>query len=534
MERYGWQHGQSGILGDRECADVPLTVRDLVSLADLDLRLWSPRAEADPEQLERAITWVHVSELRDPTPFLSGGELLLTTGLAFDRPDVAVQDARDYVRRLADAAVVGLGFGTGLSHAQIPSEIIEAGRELGLPIVEVPRGTPFIAISRAVSNALAADEYASVTRTFTAQQALTKAAMADAGPQRVVRLLARQLDAWVALVDRSGTVIAGDPESPQARIKALASEIATLVGHRGPVSSGFPLGADIVSMQSVGADSRGRAFLAVGRTTALTADDRHLVNAAVMLLTLRLEQPAGLEEGLEQLRSVLVQLMLSGQSRQARSIADRVDAPLPDAPFCVLAVTGNYDLARAVDEELPATAGRHLTAVVDGTVLIVVGAGAAAEAAVLVSRIGPGSAVGISEPRNDAEFESAHRQALQAADFGRRHRRGVTSFEEIAMPGISALILAGEGAAFADSLLRPLIEHDLTGRGDLVNSLCTWLSHHGQWEPSATALGVHRHTLRQRISAAGELLGRDLDAPGVRAEVWLALELLGRSPAVRR
>ena len=61
---------------------MPLTLRHLVSTPDLDLRL----VTADMT-LDRAITWVHVSELDDPTPFLSGGELLLTTGIGFDRSD---------------------------------------------------------------------------------------------------------------------------------------------------------------------------------------------------------------------------------------------------------------------------------------------------------------------------------------------------------------------------------------------------------------------------------------------------------------
>ena len=58
---------------------MPLTIRDLVSTPELGLRLL-----AHGPAVDRAITWVHVSELRDPTPFLSGGELLLTTGLTFD------------------------------------------------------------------------------------------------------------------------------------------------------------------------------------------------------------------------------------------------------------------------------------------------------------------------------------------------------------------------------------------------------------------------------------------------------------------
>ena len=55
---------------------MPLTLRDLVSTPELGLRLL-----AEGPDVDRPVTWVHVSELRDPTPFLSGGELLLTTGL---------------------------------------------------------------------------------------------------------------------------------------------------------------------------------------------------------------------------------------------------------------------------------------------------------------------------------------------------------------------------------------------------------------------------------------------------------------------
>jgi purine catabolism regulator len=45
--------------------------------------------------LDAPVRWVHISELPDPTPWLSGGELLLMTG---DR----IGDGAGYVERLAD------------------------------------------------------------------------------------------------------------------------------------------------------------------------------------------------------------------------------------------------------------------------------------------------------------------------------------------------------------------------------------------------------------------------------------------------
>ena len=36
------------------------------------------------DALDRPVRWVAVSELEDPTPFLEGGELVLTTGMRLD------------------------------------------------------------------------------------------------------------------------------------------------------------------------------------------------------------------------------------------------------------------------------------------------------------------------------------------------------------------------------------------------------------------------------------------------------------------
>ena len=97
------------------------------------------------------------------------------------------------------------------------------------------------------------------------------------------------------------------------------------------------------------------------------------------------------------------------------------------------------------------------------------------------------------------------------------------AFADLAARGLTALLDPDGTRAFADSLLGPLVAADRAGAGDLVESLRVWLAHHGQWEPAAAALGVHRHTLRKRVRRVQDLLGRDLDEPGTRAELWVAL-----------
>ena len=72
-------------------------------------------------------------------------------------------------------------------------------------------------------------------------------------------------------------------------------------------------------------------------------------------------------------------------------------------------------------------------------------------------------------------------------------------------------------------LLAPLLTPE---GGVLLESARIWLRCNGAWEPAARELGVHRHTLRNRMTAVERALGVDLDDVDARTELWLALSLL--------
>lgn len=132
--------------------------------------------------------------------------------------------------------------------------------------------------------------------------------------------------------------------------------------------------------------------------------------------------------------------------------------------------------------------------------------------------------IGQSAPAGTIAAASAYRQAEQALSVARRRGRVLVEHEELATGSVVPLLADDAVRAFADGMLRPLHEHDATGRGDLVASLRAWLAHHGQWDAAAADLGVHRHTLRYRMRRVEEILGRSLDDPDVRMELWLALK----------
>ena len=134
------------------------TLGALLSRADLGLTL-DEGDHLEPGALAREVRWVHSSDLADPTPFLSEGLVLLTTGTQFeDAPDDA-GSARAYVRRLAGRGVVGLGFGTEVVRAGIPPALVDACRAERMPLFAVPYRTPFIAVARANAEAIAAQAY---------------------------------------------------------------------------------------------------------------------------------------------------------------------------------------------------------------------------------------------------------------------------------------------------------------------------------------------------------------------------------------
>jgi purine catabolism regulator len=130
-----------------------LTVESLIEELGLTLA-------AGQESAQAHVRWVHSTELPDPTPWLKGGELLLTTGIQLDRPTVQ----RALVNRLADHEIAGLGFGTGFAHKRLPAALVTAARKRRFPLFEVPYELPFIAITERAFAQLVNERYEMLQR----------------------------------------------------------------------------------------------------------------------------------------------------------------------------------------------------------------------------------------------------------------------------------------------------------------------------------------------------------------------------------
>src|SRR3954462_4229494 len=209
-----------------------LTVQGLVEEMGLDLVAGRDGAGAP-------IRWVHASELPDPTPWLSGGELILTTGMQLDTPDAQ----RGLVDRLASHHVAGLGFGTGFDHDAIPAALLEEARAQSFPVFEVPYALPFIAITEKAFAALVNEQYEVLQRSIAVHRRLERLLLEERGLDELVRAIAATIGGAVVVLDPRGKALASrafQRELSEEAVEAIRAELLERARSRGKAAPFVP------------------------------------------------------------------------------------------------------------------------------------------------------------------------------------------------------------------------------------------------------------------------------------------------------
>ncbi|MFN4001402.1 PucR family transcriptional regulator ligand-binding domain-containing protein [Microcella sp.] len=244
---------------------MPVTLDAVLARRELQLRLvW-----ADDAARARSWGWVHSSDLADPTPFLSPGDALLTTGTQWASDD----DIAPWVARLADAGVPAVGFGTEVIRDGTPDALAEACAAHGLALLEVPYRTPFIAVARAVADLDAHERYARVRWTLETQRAIAVAALRPTGLAAVVAELARRIGAEAGIVGASGDVLGSTPPTT-----VLDEALGMLRAGRRAART-----VDDWSLQTVGAATALTGVLVIGPGSSHDDAERAVVTSVVAL-----------------------------------------------------------------------------------------------------------------------------------------------------------------------------------------------------------------------------------------------------------
>jgi len=529
-----------------------ITVQDILEIPELDLKLL-----AGGKSTSNPVRWVHISEVPDPTKWLKGGELLLTTGYSFVG-DEAAQVSQ--IKRLIDHNISGLGFGTGFSYDKVPPALIRVAEEYEFPLFEVPYHVPFIAITEAVASKIVNEQYSLLQRSLAVHEKLTKIVLEEKGLEAILSTLSALVGCSAVLFDFHGVVLCEAAYRRHLGAELIA-DLWGMISDRRADRQNFAL-----SMEGVGsgvqvypvvASHRIGAFLAVVKDSGDFSEyDRIILHNVVTVTALELVKKKAVAETEKRLAGDFFDELIASDLYE-EEIARRLAffGLDPQSPHLIVLVDIDEEQGDGVAAEAAQEVKERLHWTVDefmarrdvlcisasrsDSVVILVQPGKmeaheiirlAGELQAIIGEMLPeiSVSIGIGRPhRQLIDLRQSYYEASYAIKI--RKLKGepgvIASFDDL---GSYGLLLGLQDTlsleVFYDSVLGRLQEYDEQNSSDLVKSLSCFLEANGHWGDAAEKLYVHRHTLRYRMKRVEEITGRDLNQSQDRMEFWLALK----------
>lgn len=491
---------------------MPLTVRELVDDPDLGLEV----VGGTQGTLDTPIRWAHISDTPDPTPWLEGGEILLTTGLGV-RDDPGAQDR--LVRGLRDRGAVAIGFGVGVSLPDVPPAMADAADAVAIPLFTVPFEVPFIAVTRRVAQAVFDEHFATLRSAIDLHRRVLGSVIAGEGIRSVLSSAAALLpDVGFLVFDFAGRLLAKHGATDTVHPAHLWPALAPRHAERDRAT--VAIGTATVSSVAVRGGEAVQAVLAVVAPRPLLEHEQLLVEQVLAGISLDLARRQSVREGRRGRVDELIEEVAAGRagSQMVARVLGRLGAD-PALPYRVLclrypASVPEPQLCTITEDVLaahgsPAVIGRY-----DGDVFAIVPTVADEIAGVLADALAERGwrevAVGRSAAKDTLEQMAAAVREARTAAHAPPHTGGVRDVEAIGLQGLLASLRDGvEAATFVHQVIGALMEYDERESTQLVPSLRAYLRRGCRPGPAADDLRVHRHTLGYRLDRIAELTGRD-------------------------
>ncbi|MCJ1680125.1 PucR family transcriptional regulator ligand-binding domain-containing protein [Streptomyces sp. APSN-46.1] len=559
-----------------------MRLRALLETEALGLRLLGGE-----EELDRTVRGVMTTDLRDPSRYLSGGELVLT-GLAWRRNSA---DSEPFVRILASAGVAGLAAGEAELGA-IPDDLVSACVRNRLPLFAVNEDVAFATITEYVVRQVSGERAGDLAAVVDRHRRLMTSGPAGGGPDVVLDLLTTDLDlrAWVLSPTGRQIAGAGEPLAPGV-CATLASEhlAAVRTGRRGPhrisiqgiTYSLFPIRGHGRGPGAGAATRDVRESVLSDWLLAVEADAGDwpaerldLLQGVTQLIAVERERRDAARTVRRRLAQEVLELVQTGAPPAEIAARLRVAAPvllpgLGTAPHWQVVVArvdwegGNIPggpVAQSLLEEIlvdPSVSGPEPSDRIavahagDEAIALVplpalsgeagedMGPASALHADALLATVreplaagladdgrltlGVSAAVHSAEGLRGALEEARHARRVAAARPGRVCAAG---HHELASHVLLLPFVPDDvRRAFTARLLDPLRDYDRRHRAELIPTLEAFLDCDGSWTRCATRLHLHVNTLRYRVGRIEQLTGRDLSRLEDKLDFFLALRM---------
>ena len=536
-----------------------LTVRELVEDSGLKVIL-----VAGESGLDKAIKGIHLSDLRDPTPYMISRSVLLTTGPLFasdPEPGIAL------LERLATIDAAALGIAVGHHVPRIHPDLVERAGSLGIPLLEIPYGTPLRTIVAYVYHALASSDMHRLRRTVAVQNHLLSLLAGEKDVGDLLASVAALLEMPILLFDRQGKVVAHsgatDPDGLSKRLWHVYSHVRGKVGPLGVVEEG----ADRFYFREVVALRRVERILAAAPQSGQTSEFTEMSLSFLQgLLTLELLRRRDELAAQRRMRQHLLREFLSRTEPSSDLIQRLSDQGVNlDEPWRVSLCVVQHDGHASVlsDARRAHEAEENLLDVSDSFL--------SQRRVPYVSMPQPMSIVVLSSFSTDGEAEArellnAYRSHVKEALGPLRVSIGCSAAMSGCNGGSNALQQAREACLAASQAVvgDVVLFEDMSGRFRVLDgqsvaalraiqaraiaTLREYDTKHGTYllatlrallesglalQPTADALFIHRNTLQKRLHRIEQLLNVDLTRLDDIVELYLGLraaELLGDAP----
>jgi purine catabolism regulator len=495
-----------------------ITVEDLLRSPALQLRLLAGESGTG-----RRVAWAHVSELEDPTPWLFGSEMIMTTGMALPR---SAAGQRSYLERLDDAGVACLAVSERMFVPPLTASFLAAAASRGFPVVEVPIPVPFMAISQEVAAAVQGDTGQRLNaqlQVFGAVQWLAAGNLSAAEIfARLERLSGYSLYACTLGRTRLLDGLRVPPAEYADLIPATVTSPPTVPGgYVLPVTGPRGTAGYILAMESPSAAPAGVSVV------------QHIATVAALQLSMLAHEREMLRRSGAETLAEMLQGQLEG-SVVTRRLAG--NGFVVDRPLRLAVVPGAADDDRVADAL--ASAGLPYLILRQQDELVVLIQDGEADRAALTGALGV--AAGFSRPFAGGSSAGGSSVAGSSVAVARREARWALAR---ALEAGRAVVSYGEDRtekwltsetadlrALVSQVLGAVLEYDAVHSGDLVPSVRVWLEHDRQTDRAARALHIHPNTLLYRIRRFEQLSGRSLASTEALAEVWLAMRTTAAVP----
>lgn len=176
------------------------TLRGILDSAAL--RPGRPQVLSGEDRLSRTVRWVHVTEVHDVAGLLSGGELVLSTGLPL------VVDGGTYLRGLIEAGASGLVVELGSTLSEVPAPVVAVARDAHFPLIALQEPVRFVEVTEEIHRAIVAEQYDFVSFARSTHEVFTALSLEGADPARIVSAMADLCGSSVVLEDLARHVLA--------------------------------------------------------------------------------------------------------------------------------------------------------------------------------------------------------------------------------------------------------------------------------------------------------------------------------------